>query len=163
MVRSIFSLIFITVFYLTPGACIGEVWQHHSISQYSNGQDTTALWKQLNIKQDERIDILLQRHVDINRDKGKKTEGFRIQIFSEAGGKARQNAMQVKASFLTSYPDVKADLIYNPPDFKVRVGNFRTRSEALKFQKKILRDYPNAIIVIDEKMDFPELHINVAH
>jgi hypothetical protein len=145
----------VIAFYFAPNYCIGEENQVNSISGYKNEPDTTVLWKQLNINQDERVDILLRRHVDINKDKG-KTKGFRIQIFSEAGGSAGKKAMQVKTSFLSNYPDVKADINYTAPDFKVRVGNFRTRSEALKFQKRLIKHHPHAIIV-EDKIDFPEL------
>jgi hypothetical protein len=153
--KSLFILIVVVVFSSSLNYSFGGELCGYSGFAIQNEPDTTALWEQLNINQDARAESLLQRHVDINRGR-EKTKGYRIQIFSEAGGNARKRAMGVKSSFLSYYHDVKAEVIYSTPDFKVRVGNFRTRSEALKFQKGIDRKFPNAIIVPDE-IDFPEL------
>ena len=56
----------------------------------------------------------------------------------------------MKTDFLSSYPDVKTYLLFKSPDFILRVGNFRTKSEALKMQKSLLYKFPNAFIVADE-------------
>jgi hypothetical protein len=39
----------------------------------------------------------------------------------------------------------------------VRVGNFRTKSEALSLQQRIRKNYPNAFIVKD-MIQFPKLY-----
>ncbi len=99
--------------------------------------------------QDERIDLLVSRHIEENK-KGSGIPGFRVRIFSQTGHSARQNANQVRAEFLRRYPDTEGYLTYDAPNFKVYVGDFRTRSEAIKFHKRISRDFPNAFIVSDQ-------------
>jgi len=79
--------------------------------------------------------------------------GYRIQLFS---GNKRQPARVVKSKFVSNYQHVKAHEIYQQPNFKIRVGDFKTKIEALKFQKEILADFPNSYIVKDE-IDVEEL------
>ena len=120
--------------------------------------DTTGFWTQLNIHQNPKTEDLLERQIGINK-KNQTTEGYRVQIYFGSGSSARLRAMKVKTDFLSSYPEVKAYIIYQSPDFKVRVGDFRTRSEALRLQKKMTRDYPNSFIVPDD-IQFPDLYSN---
>ena len=107
------------------------------------------------IIQDERLDELVGRHAKINEER-KGIPGFRIRIFSESGQNARQNALNVQAKFYNNYPDIETYLGYDPPNFKLYIGDFRTRSEALKIQRKISRDYPYSFIV-SGLINFPSL------
>lgn len=99
--------------------------------------------------EDPRIRILVLKHMMMNAEK-KGVPGFRVQIFSDSGTQAKKNASQTKTDFLTKYPDTPAYLTYIEPNFKIRVGDFRTRNAALKFQQQILQDFPNSFIVRDD-------------
>jgi hypothetical protein len=112
--------------------------------------------QKLPVSQDARIDTLLQRHIKVNK-RTNGTEGFRLEIFFSSGNRAREEAMNVKTEFLKKYPDEHAYMIFQSPDFKVRVGNFRTKSEALSLQQRIRKNYPNAFIVKD-MIQFPKLY-----
>lgn len=79
--------------------------------------------------------------------------GYRIQIFSD---NKKQPARDEKAKFLSLYTSVKAHEVYQQPFFKIRVGDFRTKLEAYKFQKEIQAQFPNSFIVKDE-IDIEEL------
>ena len=142
----------------------GNVLAQKPAPAYGNGYgqppvtDTTGFWTQLNIHQNPKTEELLERHIQISKN-NQTTEGYRVQIYFGSGSSARLKAMKVKTDFLSSYPEIKAYIIYQSPDFKVRVGDFRTRSEALRLQKKIARDYPNAFIVPDD-IQFPDLYSN---
>ena len=72
--------------------------------------------------------------------------GYRIRIFSDSGLGAKQAQQQVRARFLSLYPGLDAYNEYEEPFFKVYVGDCRTKSEALKLQDMIRRDFPNSII-----------------
>jgi hypothetical protein len=72
--------------------------------------------------------------------------GYRIRIFSESGLGAKQAQQQVRARFLSLYPGLDAYNEYDEPFFKVYVGDCRTKSEALKLQDMIRKDFPNSII-----------------
>jgi hypothetical protein len=110
---------------------------------------------QLNINQDERLNELIRRHIVINENQ-QGIEGYRIRIFSESGQGARPRATDARARFFNRYPGIDPYLDYDPPNWKVYVGDFRTRSEALKMQKKISRDYPYSFI-ISSRINLPPL------
>ena len=75
--------------------------------------------------------------------------GYRIRIFSESGIGAKKDQQQVRARFLSLYLGLDAYNRYAEPFFKVYVGDCRTKSEALKLNDIIKRDFPNPIIVPD--------------
>lgn len=96
--------------------------------------------------QDEAIDKLMLKHVSINSE-NESIEGFRIQI--HFGGE-REKAKAVKTKFLQQFPDVPAYEVYQQPNFKVRVGDFRTRLEAQKFMNELTSTFPSSFIVSDD-------------
>jgi len=126
-----------------------------SITEDSQKNDTLKIWDKLDIKSDPRLQELLKQHINQNK-KNNTTNGYRLQIYFGSGAKAHTEATKIRTEFLSSHPDVKAYLIFKSPDFKVLVGDFRTKSEALKMQKSLINQYPNAFIVADEIV-FPEL------
>lgn len=111
----------------------------------------------LSVSQDAKIDTLLKRHVAMNK-RVNGTEGYRLEIFFSSSLRAREEALEVKTDFLRKYPDEQAYMIFQSPDFKVRVGDFRTKSEALVLRNRIKKTYPNAFIVKDI-IQFPKLFI----
>lgn len=105
--------------------------------------------------QDARVDSLLERHVALNKRK-KGMEGFRLEIFFNSDANAREKALEVKTEFLKKYPDLDAYIQFQAPNFRVRVGNFRTKSEALQVKARIRKHYPNAFRV-DDIIQYPQL------
>lgn len=69
--------------------------------------------------------------------------GYRIQLYNGN----EQKAKSFKARFNVEFPGNSSKLIYNTPEWKVQVGNYKTKLEAdkdlVKFQKKF-----SGIIVI---------------
>jgi hypothetical protein len=72
--------------------------------------------------------------------------GYRIRIYSESGIGAKNEQQQVRARFLSLYPGLDAYNQYDEPYFKIYVGDCRTKSEALKLQDRIEKDFPNSIV-----------------
>ena len=95
---------------------------------------------------DNRLDELIARQKDINSLKNTIT-GYRIQIYF---GGVRQKAAEAKIDFTKKHTDLAAYLTYSAPNFKVRVGDFRTRLEAMRFMKTIEGQYTTTFIVPDE-------------
>ena len=56
--------------------------------------------------------------------------------------------------FESKYHDVKAYRTYANPYFKVTVGDFRTKSEAMDLLSRIKREFPTAFVV-KESIEFP--------
>jgi hypothetical protein len=73
--------------------------------------------------------------------------GWRLRIFSGKGNDAPEAARQIRAKFLEKFEDVGAYLSYDAPDYKVYVGNCRTRSEMLQLTERIIKDFPNSFPV----------------
>lgn len=95
---------------------------------------------------------LVERHKLINAAK-KTMPGYRIQIYF---GSDRARAQEIRAEFIQLFPATPSYLLYQQPNFKVRIGDFRTRLEATGFLKKINGHFSNAFIVPDE-VKLPEL------
>jgi hypothetical protein len=68
----------------------------------------------------------------------------------------KDRAYDFKSVFLRKYPDYKVYVLFKTPDFRVRVGDFRTRSEAIKLKYLIEKDFPNSFIV-EDFINFPAL------
>jgi hypothetical protein len=117
--------------------------------------DNTIL-NRIDVQQDSRIESLLVIHKEMNQRKN-GTDGFRLEIFFSSGVGAREKAMNVRTDFLKNYPDVPAYMSFLSPDFKIRIGNCRTKSEALQLKERIKKNYPNAFIVPDV-IQFPKLY-----
>ncbi|MBL0340292.1 MAG: SPOR domain-containing protein [Bacteroidetes bacterium] len=96
--------------------------------------------------QDSLVKVLMNRHIAINQSK-KTMPGYRVQIFF---GPQRLKANEVKTDFLQIYPNVGSYLVYHQPNFKIRVGDFKTRLEAMKFLKELQPIYATAFLVKDE-------------
>ena len=94
--------------------------------------------------------------LDENTD-NKDIQGYRIQIFFDSGNYSGQRAEETKAEFEEEFEDVPAYISWRAPNYRVRVGDFRTRQDAEKALQKISRDYPNAW-VIQCKINFPKLN-----
>ena len=121
--------------------------------------DSLMIWEKLPVQCDPKISELLKLQVEQGKKNG-TLSGYRLQIYFGSGEKAHAQATRIKTDFLSSNPGIKAYLLFKSPDFIVRVGDFRTKSEALKLGKALTYQYPNAVIVADEIM-FPELINNV--
>lgn len=109
----------------------------------------------LNPVQDPRLDKMLNWHIEKNK-KLNGFEGYRVEIFFSSAYDAKEKALKKKVEFLSLYPENTVHIKYDAPNFRVRVGDFRTKNEALKLYKKIKGAYPVAFIVAD-KIDFPLL------
>ena len=112
----------------------------------------------LKIERDVELDSLLLRHIRINEAKD-AFDGYRLQLFSGSGTMARKDANALRIEFMERYPEVPAYLIYQSPNFKVRVGDLRTELEVIRLQRDLAYLYPGAFVVRDE-IKFPVLEID---
>jgi hypothetical protein len=120
-----------------------------------NEPDSLFILDELNVNQDSRLENILKWHIENNR-KRDGISGFRVEIFFSSADNAKEQAFKKKKEFLSRYGDYNVHVKYTEPNFRVRVGDFRTKNEALKLHKQIQKDYPGAFIVPDI-IDFPLL------
>jgi hypothetical protein len=79
-----------------------------------------------------------------------KSKGFRVQLLSLNGPQAKDEAQRAKTLFQRSWPDHAAYMIWDSPNWKLRVGDFRTRLDATLFWKQVHIQFPQAYVVMDE-------------
>ncbi len=102
---------------------------------------------EINLIMDSRIEENFQQHILYNY-KNSGIHGFRVRIFSDSGFDAKERAFESRARFISTYENIEAYIQYDNPNYKVYVGDCRTRSEALKILELIRRDFPHAFIVV---------------
>lgn len=147
------NIVVILLFFIHLGVSAQEV-MNEPFTIYQQQENT--ILNHLNVQQDSRIDSLLKLQVQIN-ERTEGTDGYRLEIYFSSGAGSRNNALQVKTDFLKQFPEETAYMTFQTPNFKVRVGDCRTKSEALKLKEKIARYYPNAFIVPDI-IQYPKLY-----
>jgi hypothetical protein len=103
---------------------------------------------EIHIIQDDKIDLLVSKHVQLNQNRN-GIDGFRIQIFFDSGNNSKTKAQSVYEGFKARYPEIRAYLTFKSPNYKVRVGDFRTNLDAQRFLNEIIDQYPNAWIIAD--------------
>lgn len=86
----------------------------------------------------------------------KQFNGYRIRIYLNSVQSAREESAAALGRFRTLYPEIPSYLTYARPNFRVMVGNYRTRVDAEKALVYIKEDFPSATIVRD-KFKYPNL------
>lgn len=104
------------------------------------------------INQTGEVRDAMRRHVSEN---GTRTmSGYRVRIFFDNKQTARVESEETLKKFESMYHDVVAYRTYANPYFKVTVGDFRTRSEAVRLLERIRGAFPSAFVV-KENIEFP--------
>jgi len=99
----------------------------------------------VHVNADPRLALVVNKPVQKSGFVG-KIRGFRVQIYN---GNDRVKANQAKLDFMKHFPGVRSYLIYNNPQFRVRVGDFRTRGEATQLFNKASQKFNPCMIVPD--------------
>jgi hypothetical protein len=106
------------------------------------------------VHKDPRIDDLIRQQVQINeettRDARRNIPGFRIQVINSTD---RNKVFAAKAKIYQQFPDLKPYLLYQPPNFKLRVGNFKTQEEAEDFEKQLSVLFPTGLFIIRDVIE----------
>lgn len=98
-----------------------------------------------NVHRSDSIDKAMVEHIEKNT--GRTITGYRLRIFFDNKQDARAVSEQIAAGFSEQYPDVPVYRVYTNPYFKVTVGNFRSKSDALRFLNRIKEFYPSVFLV----------------
>lgn len=114
----------------------------------------SALPERIVVRQDPAVREALFRQVDANA--GKNYSGFRIRLYFASNRTAREESAAVIRRFEAMYPNIQAYRSYASPNFKVTVGNFRTRLDAEALLRKLKEDFPDAFIV-RERFKYPSV------
>ncbi len=95
----------------------------------------------LNIKSE--LDLFLDT-VSYNSRRIGYIQGFTIQVYT---GNSREAANEAKGMVYKILPSSFPKLLYQQPNFKVKVGQFYTRLDAQKTFNQLKREFPRAIVI----------------
>ena len=95
---------------------------------------------------DVAVNEMVNRHIELN-NKVKTIPGYRVQIASFSGTNSKKD-----------YPNAQAYIVYDEPNFKVKVGDFRSRLEAYAFLQEIKEFYKGYIIKDNIYPEPPEVN-----
>ena len=74
----------------------------------------------------------------------KTVNGYQLQVLNTTD---RNEAINAKSLLLSTYPQQKTFLMYQSPYYKIRFGNFLTKTEATSYQKKVKADFTNVFVI----------------
>ena len=104
----------------------------------------TAQQGRVVVNQNPSINNLLEIKKEMNKT---SNDYYKIQIFSGD----RVGAYKILNDFRGAFSDWYAIDTFEPPNYKIWVGNFRTRLEADRALKKIKTEFPSAFIFKPKK------------
>lgn len=99
----------------------------------------------VSVSGDVSVDEMVSLHMEFN-NRVKTIPGYRVQIASFSGTNSKTSAFNLRDQFMSDHPEVLAYIVYDEPNFKVKVGDFRTRLEAYAFLQEIKDVYKGYII-----------------
>jgi hypothetical protein len=108
-----------------------------SLTSSINAQD-----KNISVRQDPKFEQLLNEKRKINSSLT-INDSYKIQIYN--GGS--ENAKKTLNEFRQEFKDIDATIVFNTPNYKVWVGNFKTRIEAEKNLVNIKYKYKNVLLI----------------
>ena len=86
------------------------------------------------------VDKLVSKYKQILKKTG-GIEGWRIQlIFKDQ----KEEILPYQIKFTNLYPEIPVQIAFDSPNYKLTVGNFRTRNQALKIKHQISKNFPGA-------------------
>lgn len=136
MIRSCYILLILLLASVSVTAQI-EVTENIDAKEAVNG---------VIIHADPRLAILEKKHHNVHRGVIRSGRGYRVQIYN---GNDRVKATQIKIDFMRKFPGVRTYMTYVQPQFRVKVGDFRTRGDAQKLYEQVSSLYNPSMIVPD--------------
>jgi hypothetical protein len=88
---------------------------------------------------DARLDLFAKKEIEYNEALalGPRTaKGYRLMLLSTND---RKLAMNVRAQLLQHFPEQKVYMSFQPPNIKLKFGNFLEKDDAEKYKKEIVK------------------------
>jgi hypothetical protein len=111
------------------------------------------------IHKDPRVDDLIKKQIQINeettRNSRRNIPGYRIQVVAS---KDRNKVFAIKTKIYQQYPELKVYLIYQAPNYKLNIGNFKTADEADPYLEKLGKLYPDGVYLVHDIIEVNPVH-----
>ena len=102
-----------------------------------------AMEHNVQIYQDEAIDKMLLYRINGTEQEEELVPGYRVQIYSSNKQQtAKAEAFEIENLVQTSNLEIETYVLYNPPFWKVRLGDFKTQEEAKQFREEVIKRLP---------------------
>ena len=109
---------------------------------------------QVEIIRDPKLDILVKRQgLPIPPATSPQINGYRLQIFFDTDRKSVESA---RAKFIAMHPKIDTYMIYNAPNYILKVGDLRSSYEAERLKSNVVSTFPTAFVV-KEKVNLPRI------
>ena len=88
------------------------------------------------------VDELVAQKIAFNKEQN-SYPGYKIQIYYGS----EKECYEIKDEFTSLFPEIPTSIIFSTPQWKLQVGEYRTRLEADKNIQAIKKEYPSAIVL----------------
>jgi hypothetical protein len=145
------------------GLCLGAVplsyAQEARDTSLAPALDSTLVGKSIfnllpNVTVHQSQNIMSSLNKQVASNSSRRVSGFRVRIFNDNKQNSRGASEAAMARFKGMYPGIAAYRTYSNPFFKVTVGDFRTKSEAMRLLQQVKGSFPSAFIV-KETINYP--------
>ena len=151
-------LLIIALLALLPGLVLRA--QEYRVDNGSAQVDSTLMGRSIlsvmgsgvTVNQSRTMRSALDSYVSNNA--AKKLTGYRIRVYFDNGQSARMRSESIARSVSNAFPGIGVYRTFESPNFKVTVGDFRTKDDALKVYHALKATYPTAII-LRETINYP--------
>lgn len=151
-------LLIIAILALLPGVMLRA--QEYRVDNGSAQVDSTLVGRSVlsvlgsgvTVNQSAAMKSAFDSYVSANASK--KVSGYRIRVYYENNQNARNRSEAIARTISGTYPGIGVYRTFESPNFKVCVGDFRTKDEALKLYHALKSSYPTAII-LKETINYP--------
>ena len=117
------------------------------------GKDILSVWGPgVTVDQTTPVRQALQNYVLNNA--GKPISGYRIRVFYDNGPQARDKSEAIEQLLKKQFPEAMVYRSFESPNYKVSIGDFRTKDEAQYIYNTVKVSYPTAFI-IKESINYP--------
>ena len=151
---------FLVIFLFALLPCLTLRAQEYRVENGSAQVDSTLMGRSIlsvlgpgvTVNQSRTMRSALDSYVSNNA--AKKLSGFRIRVYFDNGQSARTRSESIARAVSNAFPGIGVYRTFESPNFKVCVGDFRTKDEALKVYHALKATYPTAII-LKETINYP--------
>jgi hypothetical protein len=151
-------LLIIAILALLPGVMLRA--QEYRVDNGSAQVDSTLVGRSVlsvlgsgvTVNQSAAMKSAFDSYVSANASK--RVSGYRIRVYYENNQNARNRSEAIARTISGTYPGIGVYRTFESPNFKVCVGDFRTKDEALKLYHALKSSYPTAII-LKETINYP--------
>ena len=94
----------------------------------------------IKIKYESNLDNLINKNHKINQQKD-GILGWRVQLTFKS---TKEEIKKIRVNFIKLYPEIPTYLTYDSPYYRICVGDFRSKHEAIKLNNFIRKNYIEA-------------------